>query len=330
MTQALYSLRISVIAAILAFGFGLAAPAGAQVNPTASAVKEEQLLKALDHVSGRVSIPDQKAADLIKPQGKEWRDFHRSVMPTLGAVAILGMTLLVLVFYAKRGRIMIDSGKADRTITRFSGFERFVHWLGAGSFLILACSGLNITFGKLVLLPLMGEAAFSGWSQFAKFCHNYVSWAFMAGVLLMLLVWVRHNIPNGSDIVWLSKAGGLLGHEHPPAGKFNAGQKLIFWTVVISGALLTLSGLHLLFPNNVAEYTDWQFQQMLHGVVGVLATAAMIGHIYIGSVGMEGAIDAMKSGEVDLNWAREHHSLWVDEMVQKDPSLVHPKGTPAE
>lgn len=330
MTKALLSLRVVLFAAMLAFGFGLGSDARAQVNPTASSVKEEQLLKALDHVSGRVSIPDQRAADLIKPQGKEWRDFHRDVMPTLGAVSIIGMTLLILAFYAKRGRITIDAGKADRTITRFSGFERFVHWLSAGSFLILAISGLNVAFGKLVLLPLLGEAAFSGWSQFAKFCHNYVSWAFMAGVALMLLIWIRHNIPNATDVAWLSKAGGLLGHEHPPAGKFNAGQKIIFWIVIISGALLTLSGLHLLFPNNVESYADWQFHQMMHGVVGVLATAAMIGHIYIGSIGMEGAFDAMGSGEVDLNWAREHHSLWVEEMVEKDPTLVHPKASPAE
>jgi formate dehydrogenase subunit gamma len=302
------------------------------VTPTASAVKEEQLLSTMKQVEGRISIPDQKASVLMQPAGQEWRNRHNTTVFWVGAVSILGMLLVLTLFYSIRGRIMIDSGPSDRTILRFNGFERFIHWLTASSFIVLALSGLNVSFGKYLLLPLIGPEAFSSLSQLAKYAHNFLAFPFMIGLVFMFLMWVKDNIPDSTDIGWLKAAGGLMskGH-HPPAKKFNAGQKVIFWVVVGGGAVHSLTGLMLLFPFNGTVMADMQLGQIVHGLLSGIVIAIMMAHIYIGSIGMEGAIDAMKSGEVDLNWAREHHSLWVEEVeAQEKADHGKAKSVPAE
>ena len=323
------SFKIAMAALALVVMMGVSSPVHAQqsiqgVNPTAQAVKEEQLLRQLDAVSGRVSIPDQKSGLLIQPQGREWRKFHNTTMFWVGAVAVLGMIALLAVFYMTRGKIMVDGGLSGRTITRFNVLERFVHWLTAGCFIILALSGLNVTFGKSVLLPLIGHESFTTISILAKYAHNFLAFPFMVGIVFMFAVWVKDNIPNGADIAWLKAGGGLIGHEHPPAKKFNGGQKLIVWSVIIGGVLLSISGVLLLFPFFATTIWNMQLAQIVHGLVGVLLIAAMLAHAYIGSIGMQGAFDAMGSGEVDLNWAKEHHSLWVQEEEAKKGSV--PKG----
>lgn len=321
-------------ALILLLAICVAVPAAAQqpsqVNPTASSVNEQQLLNALrpggTTISGRVTIPDQKSADLIKPSGQEWRTFHQVTLPWIGAVSIVGMIVLLSGFYAMRGKIKISKGRSGQTITRFGGLDRFVHWLTATSFLVLAFTGLNITFGKFVLLPVIGPDAFTAFSQFGKYIHNYLSFPFMLGIVMMLLIWVKDNIPNKLDVAWFKAGGGLVGDQHPPAARFNGGQKMVFWIVITSGVALSITGLLLMFPYVAGTYGNWQVSQVVHGLVGVVAIAVMFAHIYIGSIGMEGAFDAMGTGEVDLNWAREHHSIWTNETLadSKTPSRAVP------
>jgi formate dehydrogenase subunit gamma len=308
---------------LLALALAIAAPAGAQqVNPTANSVREQQFLEVLKgnpsaELRGRVSIPDTRAATLERPAGRDWRSFHQGTMTRIGAVAVLGMLVILVAFYLFRGRIRIAAGPSGQTITRFNAFERFMHWLTAGCFIILALSGLNVTFGKALLLPLIGPQAFTTLSVAAKWSHNFLAWPFMLGVALMFLVWIKDNIPSGVDVRWFAAGGGIVGKGHPPARRFNGGQKVIFWTVVLGGAALSVSGFYLLFPPFAGGVLNLQFWNVVHGIVSVLMVAAMLGHIYIGSIGMEGAFDAMGSGEVDLNWAKEHHSLWVAEEIQK-------------
>jgi formate dehydrogenase subunit gamma len=322
---------ISRLFAILAFGVILAAsqPVLAQgtsspnfFSPTRESVREEQLLNALraggtQQIDGRITIPDEKASTLIRPAGREWRDFHQGTMRTIALIAVLGTLALLVAFYLLRGKIMIDAGPSGRTITRFSAFERFIHWLTAGTFIILALSGLNVTFGKSILLPLVGPEAFTALSTGAKFAHNFLGLPFAIGVVLTFLIWIRDNIPNGGDLSWLAQGGGLVGGKHPPARRFNGGQKIVFWTVVIGGVALSVSGFFLLFPYESGGVLNLQFWNSVHGIVSVLMIGLMLAHAYIGSVGMEGAFDAMGSGEVDLNWAKEHHSIWVQEEMAK-------------
>ena len=292
----------------------VAAPASAQqVNPTASSVKEQQLLQEFNRIQGRVSIPDQRSGVLEQPQGREWREFRNVALRWIGGVAIVGMLALLVVFYLIRGMVRLESGRSGRTIVRFTLFERFVHWMTASCFIILAISGLNITFGRPLLFPLIGLEAFSEWSQWAKYAHNYLSFPFTIGVILIFLIWIAGNIPNKVDVAWIKRGGGIVGHDHPPAYRFNAGQKMIYWIVVIGGGLVAATGYALMFPFYMSGIEGMQMAQIIHSVVSVLFVAAMIAHVYIGTIGMEGAFEAMGTGEVDLNWAREHHSLWLDE-----------------
>ncbi|WOH84516.1 formate dehydrogenase subunit gamma [Bradyrhizobium sp. BEA-2-5] len=300
-----------------------------QVNPTASAVKEQQLLQELNRVQGRVSIPDQRSGVLEQPAGREWREFRNVTLRWIGGIAILGMLAALVIFYLSRGMVRLQSGRSGRTIVRFSAFERFVHWMTASCFIVLAISGLNITFGRPLLLPLIGFEAFSEWSQWAKYVHNYLSFPFTIGVVLIFLMWIAGNIPNKVDVDWIKRGGGIVGHDHPPAYRFNGGQKMIYWIVVIGGGLVAASGYALMFPFYLSGIEGMQLAQIVHSIVAMLFTAVMLAHIYIGTIGMEGAFEAMGSGTVDVNWAREHHNLWLEEENARD-ARPQPSVTAAE
>jgi formate dehydrogenase subunit gamma len=312
--------RLAIGAWALLLLVGLAAPVQAQqaVNPTASSVKEQQLFQELNRIQGRVSIPDKRSGVLEQPAGRDWRNFRDVTLRWIGGIAILGMLALLVIFYLVRGMVKIEGGRSGRTIVRFNAFERAVHWMTASCFIVLAISGLNITFGRPLLLPLIGLEAFSDWSQWAKYAHNYLSFPFTIGVVLIFLMWVGGNIPNKVDVDWIRRGGGIVGDDHPPAYRFNAGQKLIYWIVVIGGGAVAVTGYLLMFPFYASGIEGMQIAQVVHSVVAVLFVAAMLGHIYIGTVGMQGAFEAMGSGTVDVNWAKAHHSLWFEQQKARD------------
>src|SRR5262247_2122801 len=325
MTMLISRIRFIVGALALALIVLVAAPVGAQqrnpdssVNPTASAVKEEQLLQEFQRIQGRGTIPDTRSYVIEQPAGRDWRQFHQVTLRWVGAISILGMLVLLVVFYLVRGMVRLESGRSGRVLVRFSAFERLVHWMTATCFIILAISGLNITFGRPLLLPLIGPDAFTEWSQWAKYAHNYLSFPFTLGVVLIFLMWIVWNIPNKTDVQWLKQGGGIVGHKHPPAGRFNAGQKLIYWIVVLGGGAVAVSGYLLMFPFYGTTIAGMQLAQIVHGVVAVLFVAAMLGHIYIGTIGMEGAFEGMWDGTVDVNWAKEHHSQWAAQKAAKE------------
>jgi formate dehydrogenase subunit gamma len=319
-----------LIAILMAAGL-LVAPAAAQQagssNPTAQAVSEQQLLDELNKIQGRVTIPDRKAATLQQPQGRDYRGFHEGALPWITGIAVLGILIVLAIFYFIRGPVRMLARESGVRILRFNTIERFAHWLTAAAFIVLGITGLNFVFGKRLLMPLIGPEAFSSWSQWAKYSHDFVSWAFMLGILIMLVIWAWDNLPDRYDAHWLKVGGGLFdksNRTHPPAGRFNTGQKLIFWSVIVGGAALSISGIYLLFPFDFADVNGMQWAQYVHATIGVLMVAVIIAHIYIGTMGMEGAFDAMGTGRVDENWAREHHSLWVDEMRGKNSQAQHP------
>jgi formate dehydrogenase subunit gamma len=336
MPSSLSKLRALSAAIVLLFAFALPAAAQLSFKPTAEAVQEDKLLNALkegDKITGRITIPDKMASSLIQPAGRDWRDFQRSKLPIIGGVAILGMLVLLAIFLMVRGRIRVEHGFSGRKILRFASFERFTHWLTASCFIVLALSGLNISFGRTLVLPLFGANAFSAMSTWAKYAHDFLAFPFMLGLIIMFMIWIKDNIPGRLDALWIREGGGILRNgKHPPARRFNAGQKGIFWIVIIGGTLMSLSGWFLLFPYLPANVTALEFWTVIHAVIAMLFIAAMLAHIYIGTVGMEGAFEAMGTGEVDLNWAKEHHSLWVEEEQAKGkaPSGTAPRAMPAE
>jgi formate dehydrogenase subunit gamma len=284
-------------------------------NPTASVVDEQTLLKQAPRVEGRIIIPDSKAAVLIQPAGRTWDYFHEVLLHRGGAVVILGTLALLALAYVIVGKIRIAEGRSGQKILRFKASERFSHWLTAASFVVLGLTGLNITFGKILLLPLIGPDAFADVSQAAKYVHDFTSFAFMAGLLLIVVIFFRDNLFEKVDLEWIKQGGGFIKNKHAPSGRFNLGEKLVYWLSLAAGIAVSLSGLLLLFPFFGTDIAGMQLVQVVHAVVAVLFVALILGHIYIGTLGMEGAFEAMGTGEVDLNWAKEHHDLWLAQQL---------------
>ena len=287
--------HMRLIAGVMALAFivAISAPVSAQqpssVNPTADAVKEQQLLQQLKMIQGRVTIPDEKSSVLIHPAGREWRQFHTVTLKWIGGIAIIGMLVVLVLFYLWRGPMRVKSGYSGINILRFDVLERLVHWLAAVTFVILGITGLNITFGRALLLPWMGPEAFSAWSEWAKYAHNFLSFSFTLGVLLMFVMWIGRNLPTAADVQWLKQGGGMFDKTdstHAPAYKFNAGQKILFWLIILASAAMIISGFMLLFPfYSGLTVGNMELAEIFHAVVGVLFVALILGHIYLGRSG---------------------------------------------
>jgi formate dehydrogenase subunit gamma len=328
---------------------------------TLGGTSDSEVFRALRYGTADVTSSSRGpgAGVLIQDGGMWWLNFRSGPLIKYGLWTLGGMIVLLALFLLLRGRIRIDGEKTGRTIQRFDAFERFSHWLLAISFIILGLTGIVTLIGRKYLIPFIGHDAYADLAGISKWAHNNISWAFMIALVLIFLLWVRHNIPNKHDLVWLSKAGGLFSKGvHPPAKKFNAGQKVIFWSVIIFGASIAISGLSLLFPfelpmfaktfaimndlglpqmfgygtlpEQLAPHEEMQYAQLWHAIVAFLLMAIIIAHIYLGSVGMEGAYDAMGSGMVEEQWAKEHHSLWVEDVKAKEAASSDAARAPAE
>jgi formate dehydrogenase subunit gamma len=326
MATLLEHVRVVAGALALVFAIMLTVPAVAQlVDPTADSVKEEQLLSELKRISGECTIPDQKACTIEQPAGRDWRHFHEVTLRWIGAVAIIGMIGIVALFYLLIGTVRIHPGRSGRVMLRFSALERFAHWMAAVCFLILMLSGLNITFGKQLLLPLVGPEAFSTITLWGKYAHNFLSFPFTLSVVLIAMMWFGANLPTWVDVEWAKQGGGFIGDAHPPADLFNVGQKMVYWGVVLGGGLVAASGYVLMFPFYGTEILGMQIAQIAHAVIALLLIALILFHIYMGSVGEEGAFEAMWDGTADENWAKQHHSIWYDREVAKGNIPAVPK-----
>jgi len=335
---------------------------------TLGGASDPELWRALRYgeaaISSQVRSPGSTL--LVQDSGMAWLKFRAGPLREWGGYFLLGVIAFLALFYLIRGRIRIGAGHAGVTVERFKFIERFAHWLLAGSFLLLAFTGLLVLFGRVAVIPLFDMMGSDAGHQInstiaigSKWIHNNVSWAFMIALVMIFVMWVLHNIPNRHDLNWIAKGGGIIGGGHPPAKKFNAGQKIIFWSVILLGISISASGLELLFPfelhlfektfgmmrgigitelpvygplpETLTPHAEMQHAQIWHAMVSFILMGIIIAHIYIGTLGMEGAYDAMGSGEVDLNWAKEHHSLWVEEEIEKGRAAPHSGGaTPAE
>src|SRR5205085_9530030 len=138
------------------------------------------------------------------------------------------------------------------------------------------------TFGKPLLLPLIGPDAFTAWSQWAKYIHNYLSFPFSIGVLVIFFMWIAGNVPNRVDVEWIKRGGGIVGHDHPPAYRFNAGQKGIYWLQLLGGLAMGITGYLLMFPFYGTDINAMELAEVVHGVVAMMFIAVMLAHINIG------------------------------------------------
>ena len=292
---------------------------------------------------GFTTLPGAEQGMLVQPfvqypgsrlttAGEAWRQVRNNwIIPYGGALFIIA-ALAIAMFYWRRGPMGGHLPDTGRTIERFTYFERAAHWSVAISFVALAVSGLVLAFGKFFLLPVLGATLF-GWLSYAlKNLHNFAGPLFAVALLVFIVTYIRDNIPRAHDLTWLAKGGGMLGGEEVPSHRFNAGEKILFWGgVMLLGLIVVASGLVLdkLVPGMQYLRGDMQVAHIVHAVASVLMMTMFLGHIYLGTVGMKGAYQGMRTGRVDEAWAKEHHGLWHDDIKSgKIPAERSRSGTP--
>ncbi|MEO1920156.1 MAG: formate dehydrogenase subunit gamma [Paracoccaceae bacterium] len=324
-----------------------AAPIARQLG-TLGGVADPELWRAFRYGTTDIISTDPSPAGnvVIQDGGMRWLSWRNGPIRTYGGYLLLAVIVGLAAFYAIRGKILIEGEKTGETILRFRLIERLAHWTMAIPFVILAITGLSLLFGRIALIPLFGKEIFTPISIAGKFVHNYIAWVFMFGLGLSFILWVWKNLPAKVDFKWLIAAGGLFSKGvHPSAGKFNAGEKIMFWMVMLFGVIISLTGLSLLFPYQIyffvpvleaanslglpgligiapfdtvlAPQEEMQYANLLHIIIAFIYIAAIIAHIYLGSVGMEGALPSMTKGRVETQWAKEHHDLWYEEVMVK-------------
>jgi formate dehydrogenase subunit gamma len=277
---------------------------------------------------GTISLPGSEGGVLIQPfvkypgsmltnAGEAWRQVRNDwIIPYGGALLLIVAGALAL-FYWRKGALGGHIPATGRLIERFTYFERSAHWANAIAFVVLAVSGLVMAFGKFFLLPVIGSTLF-GWLTYAlKNVHNFVGPLFIVSLLVVIVTFVRDNMPVKSDLEWLAKGGGMLGDHEVPSPRFNAAEKLVFWAgVFVLGLVVAGSGavLDKIVPGLLYTRDTMQVTHMIHSVAAMLMAAMFLGHIYLGTIGTKGAYQGMRTGYVDESWAREHHQLWYDDI----------------
>jgi formate dehydrogenase subunit gamma len=252
---------------------------------------------------------------LVQSAGNTWRQIRNGPITFYGGWLVVLVLLAIAAVYFAMGPVKLHDKATGRVIERFTLAERWAHWVVAISFVVLGASGLIILFGKYVLLPVIGYTLFAWLTALAKNLHNFVAPLFAASLLVFIVMFVRDNLPKAYDFAWFAKAKDFLAGKHVPSGRFNGGEKAWFWGgVVVLSLLLVASGAVLLFPNFDQLRSTMQQANVIHVVSAVLVIAAALGHIYMGTIGVEGAYQAMRSGTVDEAWAKEHHEYWYDEV----------------
>lgn len=285
------------------------APAIQVPNPSTDLWRE---VRQRDGVtSGRSQIAGVESGTLINPYGETWRNFRMKQLIPYSGYLLAGMLLLLILFFLVRGKIRVKAGISNKKLFRYTLYERMIHWFIASVFLFLALTGLILLFGRSLLLPWIGSEVFSLLASASKEGHNLFGPVFAVALLLVFIRFVRRNIYQKGDLTWLLKGGGIIGKGHVPSNFFNMGEKSMFWLLVLVGAVIVGSGLILVFPVFGQARITMELSHVSHALTTLLMILVIMGHIYIGSVGMEGALDGMTTGYCDLNWAREHHAEWA-------------------
>lgn len=333
--------RWLVLLALAAFTLGAAAQAPAPPEPrpddtNAQRAKSQpgnnapfwRAVRDSGNQEGTVNLPGAEKGVLVQRfvqypgsqvtnAGEAWRQVRNGWILPYGGALLLVVVVAIGLFYWRKGALGGHEADNGRVIERFTPFERAAHWCNAGAFVALAVSGVVMAFGKFFLLPVLGGTLF-GWLTYAlKTIHNFAGPLFAVSLVIVFLTFVRDNIPNKQDLTWLRRAGGLFSDQEVPSHRFNAGEKVIFWGGVFAlGLFVVGSGLVLdkLVPGLAYLRGDMQIAHLIHAVAAVLIIAMFLGHIYLGTIGMKGAYQAMRTGYVDEGWAQEHHALWHDDV----------------
>lgn len=286
--------------------------------------------------TGYTAVSGPEANVLIQNGGQNWRSFKDGPLRIYSAWLMAGVLLVAGLLHMINGPQRLKNGFSGQMIERWTRFERIMHWYVAILFIILAVTGLSLLYGRSALIPVFGKDGFAAYAEVAKALHNYLGPFFAVGTILMGVRWFRDNLPIKADWEWAKTAGGMWGEGRPPAGKANAGEKLMYWQFVVTGLALVVTGFVLDFPTFGQTREVMQWSQVIHAVAAIIAIVTAFGHMYMALIGVEGALEGMVNGRVDINWAEQHHDLWYQELLGKgikpEPSetrRITPDGQPA-
>lgn len=300
----------------------------AKVQPGNNAPMWRQIAAGITGTSSLPKSEAPEAGNLIQPfvqypgsrltnAGEAWRQVRNNWLIPYGGSLLLIVVLAIAIYYFSKGPIKTRGAQTGRKIERFTPIERSAHWSNAIAFVALAISGVIMAFGKFFIAPIIGATLF-GWLTYGlKNLHNFAGPLFAVSLVVVFITFLRSNWPQKGDLRWLSAGGGLVSGSEPPSHRFNAGEKLVFWGgVLFLGVVVVASGFVLdrLVPGLIYERSTMQVAHMVHAVATILMMAMFLGHIYMGTVGMQGAYHAMKTGYVDETWAREHHAYWYEDV----------------
>ena len=300
----------------------------AKVQPGNNAPMWRQVAAGIEGYSSLPKSEAPEAGNLIQPfvqypgsrltnAGEAWRQVRNNWLIPYGGSLLLIVVLAIAIFYFSKGPIKTHGAETGRKIERFTPFERAAHWSNAIAFVILGISGVVMAFGKFFLQPVIGGALF-GWLAYAlKNMHNFAGPLFAVSLVIVFFTFVRDNWPQKGDLNWLLKGGGMISGAEPVSNRFNAGEKVVFWGgVFFLGLVVVSSGsvLDKLLPGLVYERSTMQIAHMVHAVATMMMIVMFMTHIYMGTIGMQGAYQAMKTGYVDETWAKEHHEYWYDDV----------------
>ncbi|MFO1339102.1 MAG: formate dehydrogenase subunit gamma [Burkholderiaceae bacterium] len=324
----------SASASITGAPAGFVAPAEPKADETNAQRAKSQpgnnapMWRAVKETGGTSSLPGAEKGVLIQPfvqypgarqtnAGEGWRQVRNHWILPYGGSLLLIVVLALALFYWRKGPLGGHVADTGRVIERFTPFERAAHWANASAFVVLAVSGLYMAFGKFVLLPLIGSTLFGWLGWLLKTAHNFAGPLFTVSLVVVLVTFFKDNIANRADFEWLRRAGGMFSDHEVPSHRFNAGEKGIYWWgAFFPGLIVVASGLVLdkLVPGLGELRGQMQIAHMVHATVALLMVCVLVGHIYMGTIGMKDAYKAMKTGYVDEGWAREHHELWYDDI----------------
>ena len=325
---------------VLAFAFAL--PVGAQQTPAQKDLAKDQQQRTVNQPgnnsevwrevrSGQpnyTSVQGRETGVLVQAQarfpgqdsmttaGEAWRKFRNGPITFYGGWLIVLVVLAIAAFYFTKGPLMLHGKLSGRIVERFSLAERWAHWSTAISFCVLAVSGMIILFGKHILLPVIGYTLFAWLTALSKNLHNFLAPLFIVSVLAMIIIYVKDNLPEKGDIAWFRGAFAMFwSGKHVPSGRFNAGEKAYFWIGVVALCItLSVTGAIMLFPNFDQVRTTMQQANVIHAACAVIMILFALGHIYVGTIGVEGAYGNMRDGVTDETWAKEHHELWYNDV----------------
>jgi formate dehydrogenase subunit gamma len=340
MTKLLRACGLALAVVAMAGAGGALAQTGSSSDPNAQAQQERRESQPGNNApvwrevrsgnQGYTSLPGRETGVLVQSAGETWRQIRNGPVTFYGGWLLVVVVLILAAIYTAKGPVKVHEKPTGRRIERFTLAERWVHWTMGISFVVLALTGLALLFGKHVLLPVIGYTLFAWLSALAKNLHNFLAPLFAVSLLVFIVMFIRDNLPKAYDFSWFAKAPGFFAGKHIPSGRFNGGEKVWFWGgVVVLSIALVVTGAILLFPNFDQVRSTMQQASVVHMIAALLVIAGALGHIYLGTIGVEGAYQAMRSGYVDESWAKEHHEYWYDEVkggAKSSPGGAVPAG----